>query len=235
VESTAWLANFVFPAAGSYGSHRRDGRKPIPTKETDSCGRLDEGTSGIRSPEEGPADVGRKPTPVYIRTKEEKHEALSISGFSRVVRVYGESKLRAERGTMRYMLLIYHRESVEEPVPPEHRQTAMEGHLAVMDEAERRGILVGVNSLAHTSAATTVRVENGKVLTTDGPFAETREQLAGYYLLDCQDLDEAIAWAARLPDCTQTRSCVEIRPVQELPAVPESFRKSKAALGSMFS
>jgi len=135
---------------------------------------------------------------------------------------------------MRYMLLIYTREFVQESLPPEDRQRALDGHLAVMDETVKRGILVGVNPLARTSAATTVRVENGKVLATDGPFAETREQLAGYYMLDCQDLDEAIAWAARIPNCSDVRSCVEIRPIEELPAVPDSFRKSSAALGSLF-
>ena len=135
---------------------------------------------------------------------------------------------------MRYMLLIYVKEADWDSNPPEERQRSMEGHLAVMDEAVKRGVLVGVNPLARTSAATTVRVDNGKVLATDGPFAETREQLAGYYMLDCQDLDEAIAWAGRIPHCSGARGCVEIRPVQELPAVPDSFRKSNAALGSIF-
>jgi hypothetical protein len=135
---------------------------------------------------------------------------------------------------MRYILLIYTKETDMEIRTPEERQRAMEGHLAVMDETVKRGVLVGVNPLALSSAATTVRVENGKVLATDGPFAETREQLAGYYILDCQDLDEAIAWAARIPNCRGAQGCVEIRPVEELPAVPDSFRKSDAARGSIF-
>jgi hypothetical protein len=135
---------------------------------------------------------------------------------------------------MRYMLLIYIKEAEHDSRPPEERQRAVEGHVALMDETTKRGVLVGVNPLARTVAATTVRVENGKVLATDGPFAETREQLAGYYILDCQDLDEAIAWAARIPNCHGAVGCVEIRPVQELPVVPDSFRKSNAALGSIF-
>jgi hypothetical protein len=135
---------------------------------------------------------------------------------------------------MRYMLLIYNREADMDSRSPEDRQRAVESHLAVVDETVKRGVLLGVNPLARTTAATTVRVENGKVLATDGPFAETREQLAGYYLLDCQDLDEAIAWAARIPNCHSAQGCVEIRPIQELPAVPDSFRKSNAALGSIF-
>ena len=135
---------------------------------------------------------------------------------------------------MRYMLLIYTKEAYMEIRTPEERQKAMEGHLAVMDDAVKRGVLVGVNPIARSDAATTVRVENGKVLATDGPFAETREQLAGYYILDCQDLDEAIAWAARIPNCKGAQGGIEIRPVGELPAVPDSFRKSEAARGSIF-
>jgi hypothetical protein len=134
---------------------------------------------------------------------------------------------------MRYMLLIYTREDEWGAMSPEENRKAMEGHLAIMDETVKRGMLLGVNPLAHTSTATTVRVENGKVLTTDGPFAETREVLAGYYMLDCQDLDEAIAWAAKIPHC-KAPGCVEVRPLAELPAVPDSFRKSSAALGSIF-
>jgi hypothetical protein len=68
-------------------------------------------------------------------------------------------------------------------------------------------------ALLPTSAATTVRVRDGETLTTDGPFAETKEQLGGFYLLDCPDLDDAIKWAARIPGA-RTGS-VEIRPVME--------------------
>lgn len=135
---------------------------------------------------------------------------------------------------MRYMLLIYSREADLDSRSPEERQRGIESHVAVIDETVKRGVLLGVNPLARTTAATTVRVENGKVLATDGPFAETREQLAGYYLLDCQDLDEAIAWAAKIPNCHSARGCIEIRPIQQLPTVPDSFRKSNAALGSIF-
>ena len=69
-----------------------------------------------------------------------------------------------------------------------------------------------------TATATTVRVNGGKPLVTDGPFAETKEQLAGYYILDCEDLDEAIAWAARIPTaCKGGEGCIEIRPIMGLP------------------
>jgi len=91
-----------------------------------------------------------------------------------------------------------------------------------MDETARKGILRGAEPLHPTSSATTVRVQNGKVLTTDGPFAETKEQLAGYYILDCQDLDEAIEWASKIPTgCGGAEGCIEVRPIRGLsPRVP---------------
>jgi hypothetical protein len=131
---------------------------------------------------------------------------------------------------MRYLLLIYAKESDFESRSPEERQRSMEGHLAVIDETVKRGVLVGVNPLARTTAATTVRVENGKVLATDGPFAETREQLAGYYVLDCRDLNQAIAWAARIPTaCGGGKGSIEIRQLTEFAGVPESVLKPHPA------
>ena len=118
---------------------------------------------------------------------------------------------------MRYMLLIYTNENQFDQLSPEAQQRIMEGHWAVMDETSRRGIYRAAEPLHPTSTATTVRVQNGKVVTTDGPFAETKEQLAGYYILDCKDLDEAIAWAAKIPTCCGGgEGCIEIRPLRAL-------------------
>ena len=115
---------------------------------------------------------------------------------------------------MRYMMLIYSRET-EEPMQPEEDRKTREGHRAVMEEASRRGGFHGAEPLAPTSTATTVRVENGKVAITDGPFAETKEQLAGYYILECRDLDDALEWAARIPTaCAGGGGCVEVRPLR---------------------
>ena len=72
------------------------------------------------------------------------------------------------------------------------------GHRAVVTDARQRGILLGVERLKRTSTATTVRMNDGLPMTIDGPFAETKEQLAGYYILECKDLDEAIDWARRI-------------------------------------
>ena len=93
------------------------------------------------------------------------------------------------------------------------------GHAQVMQDAARKGILVGAEPLAPTATATTVRVQNGKPLVTDGPFAETKEQLAGYYIMDCENLDEAIEWAAKIPTACQGGSgSIEIRPLRRQPA-----------------
>jgi hypothetical protein len=119
---------------------------------------------------------------------------------------------------MRYMLLIYTREDARARSSAEEIQATMTGHLAVMQETRAKGILEAAEPLANTSTATTVRHQNGKPLVTDGPFAETREQLAGYYILDCKDLDEAIAYATRIPTCCGgLDGCIEIRPLPGLP------------------
>src|SRR5690349_7756763 len=93
-----------------------------------------------------------------------------------------------------------------------------QAHWEVIEETTRKGILQGCEPLAPTRTATTVRVQNGAVLTTDGPFAETKEQLAGYYILDCKDLNEAIGYAARIPSaCGGKQGCIEIRALPGLP------------------
>jgi hypothetical protein len=116
---------------------------------------------------------------------------------------------------MRYMMLIYSQES--ESATPDERKEVAAAHWAVMDETNRRGIFRAADPLEPTSTATTVRVQDGKVLVTDGPFVETKEQLAGYYILDCQDLDEALEWAAKIPTaCRGAIGYIEVRPIREI-------------------
>jgi hypothetical protein len=115
---------------------------------------------------------------------------------------------------MRYMMLVY---STEGPdgLSGEEADRIMSGHRRVMEEATRRGVLEGAEPLAPTSTATTVRVQNGQMLVTDGPFAETKEHLAGYYIIDCENLDQAIEWAAKIPtECQGGAGCIEIRPMR---------------------
>ncbi len=110
---------------------------------------------------------------------------------------------------MKYVLLMYANES-EAPKSPEAFRAASERWQALSAEVNAAGVLLSNSGLSPVANATTVRVRNGKTLATDGPFAETHEQLAGYFLLECKDLDEAIGWAAKIP--TAEYGSIEVRP-----------------------
>lgn len=119
---------------------------------------------------------------------------------------------------MRYMLLIYTDETAAADMSRQEKEKIQAAHWAVMDEATQRGVFRGAGPLQPTSCTTTVRKHDGKLLITDGPFAETKEQLGGYYILDCENLDEAIDWAAKLPTARgSSAGCVEVRPIREIP------------------
>jgi hypothetical protein len=123
-----------------------------------------------------------------------------------------------EEVRMRYMFLVYSKEVPD--VPVEAYRDVAGRHGKVMEEARKRGVFLAADPLKPTGTATTVRMEGGKALITDGPFAETKEQLAGYYILDCRDLDEAIEWGKKIPSgCKGGEGCIEIRPIQEMSAV----------------
>jgi hypothetical protein len=107
---------------------------------------------------------------------------------------------------MEYLLLIYGEEGVDENDP-----SMMPAYGAFTEEVVKKGAMRGANRLRPIATATTVRVRDGKTMTTDGPFAETREQLGGYYLLECKDLDEALAYAAKIP--TAKHGSIEVRPI----------------------
>lgn len=115
---------------------------------------------------------------------------------------------------MKYLLLIYGDDSA--PMDPEAPETQdiLEAYNGFNDEINKRGIHLGSNALQPVATATTVRVRDGEVLMTDGPFAETKEQLGGYYLVDCADLDEAIEVAAKIPGAKF--GSIEVRPIWEL-------------------
>lgn len=115
---------------------------------------------------------------------------------------------------MRYMLLIYGSEADAATMTLEERNALMQGHAAFAQEALAREMLTGGAPLQPTHMATTVRVRKGKKMITDGPFAETKEQLAGTYILNCKDLEEAIEWATKIPDVSI--GSIEIRPVMEM-------------------
>ena len=114
---------------------------------------------------------------------------------------------------MKYMLLIYRDEPSWDKLSPAERQKIYADTVELSEELASRGQYLGGFPLHPSSSATSVRVRDGKRLVTDGPFAETREQLGGYKIIEVKDLDEAIAVAARIP--LARTSTVEIRPVRE--------------------
>lgn len=116
---------------------------------------------------------------------------------------------------MKYLFMIYEAEPMAAP-DPAAASAIMAAYGAFGAETARRGAFLGGEALQPVTSATTVRVRDGAVVTTDGPFAETKEQLGGFYLLECQDLDEAIEFAAMIPGA-RTGS-VEVRPIYEMPA-----------------
>ena len=122
-----------------------------------------------------------------------------------------------EEQAVRYMLLIYGVEADSATMTREEWDSMMLGHSVFANEALARGILVGGAPLQPTRTATTVRVRKGKILITDGPFAETKEQLAGTYILNCRDLEEAIELAAKIPDVST--GSIEIRPIMEFNSI----------------
>src|SRR4051794_34252362 len=125
---------------------------------------------------------------------------------------------------MRYLAAIYTDESQGAPDPQsEGTRQMLDAYRAFGEEAGAAGVIVGGDALQPTSTATTIRVRDGETMLTDGPFAETKEQLGGFYLLECADLDEAIGWAAKIPGAAW--GAVEVRPVM----VYETERLGSAA------
>jgi hypothetical protein len=114
---------------------------------------------------------------------------------------------------MQYMALIYGDPARWESAGDEERKTIYAAYNAFAQEAEGRGILRGGAELDSASTATTVRVRDGETLVTDGPFAETKETLGGYFLLECDSLDEAVELAAKIPGAQH--GSIEVRPVVE--------------------
>jgi len=116
---------------------------------------------------------------------------------------------------MKYLLLIY---ADEHAWTDPERERCYEESTQLAHQLKENGQFLATNPLQSVATATSVRVRNGKRLVTDGPFAETREQLGGYFLIDAEDLDEAIAVAERIPGAR--KGTVEIRPIMEIPGLP---------------
>ena len=117
---------------------------------------------------------------------------------------------------MKYMLLIYFEE--QHAIDEAEREHCYAESTQLAQELHSNGQFLGCNPLHPTSTATAVRIRDGKAIVTDGPFAETREQLGGYFLIDAPELDAAIGIAERIPGARY--GTVEIRPVIEIPGIP---------------
>jgi len=116
---------------------------------------------------------------------------------------------------MRYMLLIYGDETVRGKMSEEEKGAIFQQYGEFTEGIRKSGAFRAGDPLQPTSSATTVRSKNGKTVATDGPFAETKEQLGGYYIVEAKSLDEAIAMAARIPS-VRVGGSIEVRPIMEM-------------------
>jgi hypothetical protein len=136
-----------------------------------------------------------------------------------------------EEDTMQYVILIYDEETANpsaEPPPPEVQQQVMAEYTAYTKWLVDRGVYKGGEALQPVPTATTVRIRDGRTITTDGPFAETKEALGGFYLVEAKDLDEALDFGARCPGAKF--GSIEVRPILELPPEYQDIRSQ--AVGS---
>jgi hypothetical protein len=117
---------------------------------------------------------------------------------------------------MQYILMLYVNEAGWTKLTKAEQEQGVAAYRAYTEALTKAGVLIGSNRLQPTSAATTVRVANGKSQVLDGPYADSKEQLGGYYMIDVADLDAAIAWAARCP--TTSHGVVEVRPIWNMAA-----------------
>ena len=115
---------------------------------------------------------------------------------------------------MEYMLLIYHNEEEAKARPEAEKQQIFQEFAAFTQDVMKSGHRKAGGPLEFTPTAATVRIRDGKTMVTDGPFAETKEQLGGYYVAECKDLDEAIEVAAKIPGARS--GSVEVRPIWEM-------------------
>jgi hypothetical protein len=128
---------------------------------------------------------------------------------------------------MKYLFALIGDESDWSDRSPDEQQAAMKAWDEFTQDTIDSGVHLGGEGLQPSSTATTLRVTEGDPVITDGPFAETKEQLGGYYLLDCKDLDEAIRWGKKVP--LGPGSSIEIRPVMDYEAAGSSVHTSEAA------
>ncbi len=115
---------------------------------------------------------------------------------------------------MRFITLIYTNESSDAPTGTPEADARMAGYMAFGESVDKAGIIRAGERLHPVASARTVRIRDGKTINADGPFAETKEQLGGFYILDCKDMAEALSWAAKIPGAKD--GSVEARPIWEM-------------------
>jgi hypothetical protein len=117
---------------------------------------------------------------------------------------------------MEYLLMLYIDETGWPKLTKAEQERGVAAYVAYAEALKKAGVFKGKNRLGHSSTATTVRIADGKAQVLDGPYADSKEQLGGYFLIDVPDLDAALSWAARCP--TVSHGVVELRPVMEIPS-----------------
>jgi hypothetical protein len=138
----------------------------------------------------------------------------------------GAAQDHPEVRSMKYLLTLYGDESRRTALTPEQQAEGMKQWDAYTTDATDAGVHLGGEGLQPSATATTVKIEeSGDHIVSDGPFAETKEQLGGYYLLDCKDLDDALAWAKKIP---MPGGTVEVRPVMDYEAVGSQAHSNEA-------
>jgi hypothetical protein len=128
---------------------------------------------------------------------------------------------------MKYLCLIYENEKAFETISPAEGEAIMNEYFTFTEDIRKNGKYIAGEALQPTATASTVRVRNGKVSTTDGPFAETKEQLGGFYLVEAKDLNEAIQIASRIPSARF--GSVEVRPIMDFSQEAAKREQSEAA------
>jgi hypothetical protein len=128
---------------------------------------------------------------------------------------------------MKFLAIIYNDETQWANASPEDIAASFAGHGALMEEGAKSGAVLGGEGLQPVATATTLRVRDDERMLTDGPYAETKEQLGGYYLFECKDLDEALDWAAKIPEART--GAVEVRPVMDYDALQAQSAGAESA------
>jgi hypothetical protein len=128
---------------------------------------------------------------------------------------------------VKYLAIIYNDESLYANASPEDVGAVFAAHGKFGEDSRAAGVFVGGEGLQGTTTATTVRVRDGERMLTDGPYAETKEQIGGYYLLDCKDLDDALNWASQIPEAKT--GAIEVRPIMDYEAIEAGQGAGQAA------